>query len=284
MYAESMKWTAKQLELFGLTRTQTRVLNVLNAARTLPDAVRASGVSRTGTIYCLDQLRERGLVRRIKREKKLWYQALSAPELAEKLEVFSSELRASADGQQGKSIRMKASQGSEFVLYRGFDEILLAYERITTLNKDERLRVIQPNKSWMNLHKKLSPRQLIRVNNAIRDNRIILDAILQKNAYELYEEFFQHDPEKIREIATSFTGRMADYTVVAQTLFDYHAELWIFRQTALLINWEEAVALEITNENIVGFLRDFFEIAKASGTKVDHNRIMREMIERNISK
>jgi len=274
-----MKWTQKTLEIFGLTATQAKILGGLDIERTLSEIVRESHISRTGANYCLMQLIERGLVYRKKQSKKHYYKALSPQELSEKLETIILQLQVASG--VSKSVKVRTSKESEFIIFRGIKEIIPAYERITSLNKNERLRVIQPNKSWMNLHKKLSSSQLIRVNDTLRDNKIILEAILQKNAYMLYEKFFQNDPEKIADIAKSFTGRMADYTLVSQTIFDYHAELWIFKHTGLMINWEEEVALEITNENLVGFLRDLFEIAKASGIKVDHNGMMREMIKKN---
>jgi predicted transcriptional regulator len=275
-----MKWTQKTLEIFGLTATQTKILSSLGIERTLSEIVRETQISRTGINYCLTQLVKRGLAYRKKYNKRFYYRAMSSQELSEKLEAITLQLQ--VENGVSKNVKVRTSKESEFVIFRGIKEIIPAYEGIALLNKNERLRAIQPNKSWINLHKKLSSSQLIRVNNALRDNNIILEAILQKNAYTLYEKFFQNDPEKIADIAKSFTGRMADYTLVSQTLFDYHAELWIFKHTGLMINWEEEIALEITNENLVGFLRDLFEIAKASGIKVDHNGMMKEMIKKNM--
>ena len=274
-----MKWTQKTLGILGLTTTQTKVLGVLNEEKTLAVIARETGISRTGAGYCLEQLRERGLVFRRKQYRQYLYRAMSAEELSEKLESIALELL----GGHGRSKRLnlRTSAESEVIVYRGIEEIIPAYERITSSNKNARLRVIQPNKSWMTLHKKLLPDQLIRVNNALRDHNIILEAILQRDAYALYEKFLQNNQSKITDIAESFTGRMADYTLVSPNLFDHHAELWMFRQTGLLINWEDEIALEIVNADMIGFLGDFFDIAKASGSKIDHNRVMREMIERN---
>jgi len=275
-----MKWTEKTLEILSLTNTQAKILGLLDVERMLVEIVRETHISRTGANYCLIQLMEKGLVYRKKQSKRYSYKALSSQELSEKLEAIALQLQ--IESGTSKSVKIRTSKESEFIIFRGIREIIPAYERITSLNKNERLRVIQPNKSWINLHKKLSPGQIIRVNNALRDNNIILEAILQKNAYALYEKFFHNDPEKIADIAKSFTGRMADYSLISQTIFDYHAELWIFKHTGLMINWEEEIALEITNENLVGFLRDLFEIAKASGIKVDHNGMMKEMIKKNM--
>ncbi len=177
-----------------------------------------------------------------------------------------------------KGAQVKVSKASEFNVHVGLAEILPAHARIVSMNPKERVCAIQPNKSWMNLHKKLSPAQLISFNTAIRENNIIIEAVLQENVYKLYTAFFKKNPDMLREIAESFTDRMADYTLLPEEFLDYHTELWLFKTTVLFINWEEEVAIEIQNPDIMHFVKDMFEIIKRGGKKVDHNKAMRELL------
>ena len=71
---------------------------------------------------------------------------------------------------------------------------------------------------------------------------------------------------------------MADYTVFSDEFFNYDAEIWIFKTTTLIINWKEEVAIEITNANMTGFLKDMFEFVKVGGSKLDHNKAMRDLL------
>jgi hypothetical protein len=52
----------------------------------------------------------------------------------------------------------------------------------------------------------------------------------------------------------------------------------MFKDTTLIVNWSDEVAIEITNTNMTKFLSDMFEFVKMGGNKVDHNRAMRELL------
>ena len=70
---------------------------------------------------------------------------------------------------------------------------------------------------------------------------------------------------------------MADYTILPDEYFDYDVEIWIFKETTLIINWHQEIATEIRNKDITGFLRDMFDLMKNSGRKIDHNKLIREI-------
>jgi len=118
----------------------------------------------------------------------------------------------------------------------------------------------------------------IEFNEAIKKNHIILDGMLNRGAYNAYKEEIKKDPEKHADMIESLEGRMADYTVFSDEFFNYDSEIWIFKTTTLIINWNEEVAIEITNANMTGFLKDMFEFVKEGGSKLDHNKTMRELL------
>lgn len=252
------------------------VLDCLDIAKKHRDLAIELEVPRTTIAFTIKRLVKKGLVTPITQGKRFRYIALTEKQLIQKLEHTINGVRQTIKERKGAQI--KVSKASQFSIYVGLNEILPAHERIVSLNSKERVFAIQPNKSWMNLHKKLSPTQLISFNNAIRENKIILEAIIQENAYKLYKIFFKKDPDMLRGIAESFTDRMADYTLIPEEFLDYHTELWLFKTTVLFINWEEEVAIEIQNPDIMYFVKDMFEIIKGAGVKIDHNRVMRELL------
>jgi hypothetical protein len=73
---------------------------------------------------------------------------------------------------------------------------------------------------------------------------------------------------------------MADYTCFADDKFNHDAELWLFKNTSLLINWRDEVAIEITNRSMTAFLKDMFEFVKEGGQKIDHNLAVRGALEK----
>jgi predicted transcriptional regulator len=272
-----MDWTLQSLKVLGLNVTEVTILSAISVAKTVQDIAKDTDISRTGINYSLSQLEKKGLVRSVKYGKRFRYIALSPQEVALSLQSVIDAVQ--IDTSIKKGARVKASKESEIVIYHGIKEILPAHDRIATHNKNTRIKAIQPNKSWMNLHKKLTPEQLIHFNDTIRKNELVLDAVLQSDAYVKYGEFFKHDPQTIKAIAESFADRMADYTAVEKTLFDFHTEIWLFEQTVFIINWQEEIAIEITNKDIMGFIKDMYDVVKATGKKIDHNQAMRDLLE-----
>lgn len=176
-------------------------------------------------------------------------------------------------------IRLKTSKETEFVVHHGINELIPAYERIASLNKNERVLAIQSNKSWKHLHEKISSAKLMHFNSLVKENKLIVDGILHEDAYKLYKSFLENNPTYKKEMMVeSFSNRSADYTSVSPKLFDYNAEIWIFQRSCLIINWKEEVAVEIINNDIIGFMKDMFICVKQIGKKVDHNHAMREML------
>jgi predicted transcriptional regulator len=271
-----MNWTNNALTFLGLSPLEMDVLDCLDIAKKHQGVATELEVPRTTIDFTVKRLVEKGLVIPIAYGRRFRYLALTEAELIHKLEHTVSVVRQTIKERKGAQV--KISKASQFTIYVGLNEILPAHARIVSMNPKERVFAIQPNKSWMNLHKKLSPTQLISFNNTIRENKIIIEAIIQENAYKLYKIFFKKDPDMLKGIAESFTGRMADYTLIPEQFLDHHAELWLFKTTVLFINWEEEVAIEIQNPDIMHFVKDMFEIIKGVGSKVDHNRVMRELL------
>ncbi|MBP9701953.1 MAG: hypothetical protein KBD47_03185 [Candidatus Pacebacteria bacterium] len=271
-----MNWNNKSLSFLNLNETEIDILTSLEQVKTFQEVAHTIDIPRTTVAFITKRLIHRNLVLPVKNGKRFRYIAITEEQLRSNLLSVIGEIESTASERKGSQV--KISKESEFTVYAGIKEIIPAHERIASLNVDQRIYAIQPNKSWINLHKKLSAAELIRFNESIKKNRIILEGILQENAYKLYGIFFKKDPKALRAIVESFTGRMADYGTVPERFFDYHAEIWIFKSTVMIINWEEEVAIEIINQNITGFVKDMFEIVKNNSKKIDHNQAMRDIL------
>lgn len=271
-----MKWDDELLAFLGLSRTETKILEVLKTAKSIQEVAEETRVSRTGVAYSLSLLIKRGLAERHKRGKRHVYMGIEMSGLARKLERVSQGVYIAEGGVRGARIR--TSKENEFIIHVGAKEIIPAYSRIASLNKNDRVRGLQHHRSYKEIVEKASSKLLAEFNNAIIKNDIILDGILNESAYKAYAEELKADLKKFKGAVESLEGRMADYTVFPDNFFDYDAEIWIFKTTTLIINWHEEVAIEITNTNMTGFLKDMFEFVKMGGKKIDHNQMMREVL------
>lgn len=271
-----MNWSHTSLKILGLTQTEIAVLNVLQVPRAVQNISRLSRVSRTGVNHVLEKLKDKGLVSYEVVGKRRLYKCIHLEELARVFQQASDQIQVSWANKKGA--RIKLSKEDEFIIHVGAKEIIPAYKRIAAENKNERIRAIQHHRSWSQLVEKISPKQLIEFNEAIKTNHIILEGMLNVSAYDSYKREVRDNPEKHVEAIKSLEGRMADYAVFPDNFFNYDAEIWIFKTTTLIINWKEEVAIEITNANMTGFLKDMFAFVKESGKKLDHNETVRTIL------
>ena len=270
-----MDWNDISLRILSLTETETQVLNTLNTSKTVQDISKDSGISRTGVNHILKKLVYKKLVSFSVIGKRRVYIAISFEQLSEKLQHGLDKIKIADVNKKGA--RIVISKRDEFIIHVGTKEIIPAYNRIASENKDERIYAIQHHRSWNELIEKISPKQLVEFNEAIKRNHLIIDGILNKSAYEAYKKEIRDNPEKNEAVVKSLEGRMADYTYFSDEFFNYDAEIWIFKTTTLIINWHEGVAIEITNANMTGFIRDMFAFVKAGADKLDHNQAIRNL-------
>ncbi len=151
------------------------------------------------------------------------------------------------------------------------------------LNKHERLYIIQPNQSTEMVLRKYPFNELVEINNFIKDNKIIVEAVLHENAFDHFFETLKKEQKTGREIQAmfqSFADRVADTTYISKELLDFKAEIYIMGPVALILNWEEEVAVEIKNPDMVGMLKGFFEFIKHYGRKVDQNPMIAKLLEK----
>lgn len=272
-----MNWSNKSLSFLGLNETEIKILDVLSIALNHQDIAHAASIPRTTAAFITKNLMKKGLVLPVMHGKRFRYIALTEEQLSMRLEQMLGEMKSTARERKGVQIRL--SKESQFSIHIGTKEVIQAYLRIATANKDTRIKAIQGSKSWGSLLTKLSSDELIKFNQAVKDNKIIVDGIIGDNSYDDYREYLKMEAgANVKKAAESLTGRMADYTTVSKEFFDVYSEIWIFNTTVIIINWNEEIAVEITNREIMTFLRDMFEFVKVGGKKVNHEATMREVL------
>ncbi|MDB5258874.1 MAG: hypothetical protein JWO73_82 [Candidatus Taylorbacteria bacterium] len=271
-----MDWNAKSLTVLGLSTTEVAILSAISESKNVQMIAGQTSLSRTGINHALKGLMAKGLVIAETKGRRKVYSSLSHAELQHKLRKTLEGMEITDKHKKGSKIRI--SKEDEFIIHIGSKEIIPAYSRIAAENKNERIRAIQHHRAWNRLVDTISPKQLIEFNEAVKKNHLIIDGMLNSGAYDAYKKEIQEDPKKHAEAVRSLEGRMADYTVFSDKFFNYDVEIWIFKTTTLIINWKEEVAIEIINASMTGFIRDMFEFVKAGGEKLDHNKAIRELL------
>lgn len=273
-----MNWSNKSLTFLALGEEEIKILDSLRVVKSHKEISQETKIPRTTVAFITKKLIKKGLILPIKHGKRFLYISLNEEQLTAKIQQTLGEMKTTANERKGAQIRI--SKESQFTIHVGIKEVIEAYSRIASINKDTRIKAIQGYKSWITIVEKLTPKELTKFNQLIIDNNLIIEGILQENQYVLYSNYLKEHPQSANtDTAKSLTGRMADYTAVPPNFFDVYSEIWIFRTTAIIINWKEEVAIEITNQEMMVFLRDMFEFVKMGGKKVNHEEEMKKVLE-----
>lgn len=269
-----MDWHSPTLSFLGLTALEQTILSALTEPRNPSDIARLTGDVRTSIAYNLGKLQERGLVECITSGKRKFYVARSPAEVRRLLEKATE-----AAGVPLTGARVKTTREDEFVIHVGAAEIVPAFARILLEIKNERVKAIQHHLSYTDQIAVLTREQSVAINEAIIKNKVIVDGLLNEGAYKEYAQKIRKNPEAYRAQIETLGGRMADYGVFPDDRLKAHAEIWIFKTTTLIINWQDKVAIEMTNSAMTTLMREMFEHVKTASRKIDHNAMMRELRE-----
>ena len=272
-----MIWNKNTLSILNLSEMEIAILNTLQQPHNIQEIAGITALSRTGINYAIKRLLKDELIDYHLQGKRKFYTAISAEDLMKKLSSTIDNIQIASARKKGTKIKL--SPKDEFIIHVGPGEIVPAFKRIALELKNERVKAIQHHMSFNDQVEAASPKQIEDFNQAIIRNKIIIDGLLNESSYVDYAQEIIKDPEKFKKQIESLGGRMADYAVFPDNIFKHHAEIWFFKTTTLLINWKDAVAIEITNEDMTNLLRDMFEYVKQSSRKIDHNKFMRELLD-----
>jgi sugar-specific transcriptional regulator TrmB len=277
-----MNWNSKAINLLGMSAVETAIMTSLATPKTVQEIAQATKLSRTGINYALQNLTDRQLIQVVPKGKRKLYSAISREDLQQLLDQATSELEREGEVGAKGGAAVKRKKG-RFAIHVGKEEVIAAYKRIAYGNKNTRIRAIQHHRPWLELMDKITPRQLVAFNDTIKKNDLIIDGMLNASAYKAYQEEIRQDASKHLPVAKSLEGRMADYTVFRDDIFNYDTEVWLYKDTTVLINWKEEVAIEFTNASMTGFMRDLFAFAKAANQRINHHRALEAALKREIA-
>lgn len=252
-------------KILDLSKEQLRVFNSLKAPQNPTQIAKEIKLPRTTISYILKELVDRGLVTKKRHGKRYLYTKSDT----EKLNKLTDEVRLLLDNSLSDIISIPSFE--DIKVYKGIKSII---DLQTKLLKDEprhsRVKVIQPNKSFIAMFDNASVEEIIEYNKAISESKVILDAILEDNAYDEYLNYWKVDPEGFERLNPSYLERTTDYVEVKRNSISFSSELWIYTDLILIINWSKKNAILIKNLESRGLLEALYDTLKSQGDKVDH--------------
>ncbi len=269
-----MPLSPKAVSLLNLTPQEYKILQALESGPSnislLSERTR---FPRTTLYTAISSLQGRGLIAKFPQGKSVLISSVPADKISDLFAESAAAL--SLEGNIRVSSISKTGKSSGFTLIYGKKAMLQVWESLA-YEKNRRIYVIQPTRSLMHTLKLFKPGEFVPINDAIKKNKVIMDAIMKEDGFPSYMRTYAGQPGVQKKIIESFLDRRADVTKVSNEYLNNNAELFITSSHAFLMNWENEVGIKIENQDMIDFLKELYVLAKGYGKKIDFNEYMRE--------
>ncbi len=244
------------LKILGLNHSEKKILeSTSKLALPISTIARMTGIPRTSILYILKKLQKRALVKKIATDGNIPF--------------WKSDL-SKVIAQIGMN---REKGGSVFSIYRGAKQIFAIFEEFAALPKNSRVIGIQPNRSLLNALRKNKLKDLLRINEQIKDKGLIFEGVVHERSVDAI--IAEMGKDAARKVFDSFIGRLEDYAKIPDEFADVCSEIYIFKGTAYLINWDREIAIGIHDKDMTDLLIAMFSCVKEVGTRYSQNAKMK---------
>lgn len=258
--------TMPQAELLGLASQEKKVLNLLVTSK---DSLTATAISdhvsepRTTINFYLRKLLDRGWIEKVKSpgsQYPLW-------RLNDKRKIkdIVSSFFALFGITQNALATLTAKEG--------YEQVKAAYERILEAGETERVFVIQGSHSPFATLKNLPIEFIEEMHTVQKRKPIILEGITSEKGLSVFNGMTK------RELQSHY-GRLTVVYVIPDEYLDFDAEIFIFKNSIIIIQSEVAKSFIFKDENIARALKKLIEFIEQSAQKVDVNSYIKELLEK----
>jgi DNA-binding MarR family transcriptional regulator len=252
-----MLWTEEQRRALGVNKKEQQLLDALykkGVLNTMELAFEAK-VPRVTAMRLLKILRERGFVARQTLLNEVRW-SLVRPELhIKRLQKIFTDM----PGTSAKNA-LPLSDIASVSVYRGAHELLESNRAFFAGHPGERLYAIEPNGIWKHFAK-VPQDEWVHVNKILKQKKIIVELIVEAD----YKKSLTHVKESLQD---SFLDLAAETYLVPPGALHSSTEICIFRDSALLLDWEQLVGVEIKNPSTVHLLKGMFTLLKSQSRRI----------------
>lgn len=261
----------KNLSILDLSRKEEKVLlAIIEGCRTPLSISNKTKVTRPAVYDILLKLKKRGLVQsKIKEGKKSWA-LVDQRELVSSLYETKKVLLGLSDGRE----EVVGVDDSLIVLHKGKKAVNKILHEIFQSRHHERflgLSGTSPISDWMTV---MDVDGIGIINRTIKKNSLITELIAPEKWIE------EHFKAMGKEWAVDYEGRTASTVYVEKKYFDHGAQLFGFKDALYLLALGDQLIIEIRHSAIQKMILSMYAFMKDHGEKVDANRLLRELMEK----
>lgn len=244
--------------LLGLSSKERRVYRSLDETPLPVSEIRKeTSLPRMTVHYALERLWKRGLLERVKRNKRFLYSRVPWEQLLKQL--------LPTQGVPEGGTRIPVSESADIIIHKGWNGIYAMYKRITEENKGQRLHTIQTTFSTKHIFENYSLEQLDSLHELMKENEIIVEDIVESDFFEpVFSRFGEEDFESA---VNSFLDRLTVTYVLPENYIDFTTDMVIFKDVVVFIDWSKQIAFEVKTDQIVEMCMNFYEILREKAEK-----------------
>lgn len=255
---------SEALDILGSTPAERKIIQAISKmARSVTDIAISTQLPRTSLLYILNKLKKRQLVTKIRVGKRyLWKSDIQKP-LRQLSNVSLSSFRSGP---------IYSNSDTGIIIHKGMNAITAIFEKLKNLPKNSRVYGLEPDNSIKYALRKSKISDLLRINEAIKNNKLIVEGIVHEKSVQT--ALTELGTTNAKKLFSSFIGRLEDYVKIPDEFANVAAEIWIFSNSAYIINWDKEVAIEIIDKDMVNLLIAMFSCVKESGVRYSQNKKM----------
>lgn len=259
-------------QALGLSDKEKKVYQALSNGepQSVTEVGREADVPRMTAHYALQRFLERGLAERVKRDNQFLYTKVSFAELAKDVLLPEGEISSGA-------LSVPVGEEVDLVVYKGFEEILQMYEKISASHPHQRLKTIQTTASTNHIYANFSIERLDTVHKIMNEHDIIVEDVVEK---DFFAPMYKHYPDNFQEAAESFLDRTTVTYALPENYIDFTTDMAMFDDLVVFIDWEKPVAIVVRTDQIVDMCLSFYEILKSEAAKVQFRELAEEYLEK----
>lgn len=166
----------------------------------------------------------------------------------------------------------------EFIF--GKENMFSMWQEIENLPAQTRIYGVQPTASMKETLQKLDwDERVTKVQGVIAKKPIIIEGLLAEDYYPFILSYYKNKDEDLAKRALeSFVSRATDMVFVSSDMLRVSSELYILPHAAYILSWADEAMLKIENVKMVELMKEFFDLARGHGKKIDQNAYIRNLL------
>ncbi len=256
--------------LLLLSKNETEILELVKEkGQATPLSLAKSCKIPRPTIYItLDKLKDRGLIRSRKLDRKKIWELTKTTEMREHIEDLKNVLT----GDKRTYDKIQVTEDTDLTIHRGADAILNLFKKFAGDHNGKRLMGMSGNLSADAWKDTIPLSDINTINSKIKEQGLLTEMISSEGWFKQQARMFG------KNWVENFIGRATQVHFIDNTYLDYSSQIFVFGSELYLVSMRERLFIEVKNKQIAALIISLLKFVEDKSKSVDINQILKGMI------